>query len=142
MVELKRKYPHKVHVDLNILRWPSFMSPLAFPNHIKDYCRKKLKNWYDTNKDIKELHDGEFAQIKRLIDYLEVVETPHKRADVEKSKLHHDFKSFYQQYDARRDRNLKETFPTILSDWLDTIEIDNTIPEVQLGTGEIINHDS
>lgn len=142
MIEIKRKYTHKVNVDLNILRWPSFMSPLAFPEHIKDYCRKNLENWFNANKNIPELHDGELAQIKRLIDYLDVVKTPHRRADEEKTKLHHDFKSFYQQYDNRRSKNLKETFPQILSDWVETITIDDTIPIVNLGSGEIINHDS
>tara|TARA_B110000208_G_C11345632_1_gene275503 strand:+ start:58 stop:414 length:357 start_codon:yes stop_codon:yes gene_type:complete len=118
------------------------MSPLAFPDHIKTHCRENLENWFSINKNIPELHEGEVAQIKRLIDYLEVVETPHKRADNEKSKLHHDFKSFYQQYDKRRGHSLKDTFPKILSEWVESITIDDTIPIVNLGTGEIINHDS
>lgn len=143
MVALKRKYGHqRPHIDLNILRWPSFMSPLSFPDHIKDYCRENLKNWYDANNTLPELGEGELAQIKRLIDYLEVVETPHRRADEEKSKLHHDFKSFYQQYDERRGKSLKDTFPSILTDWVDTIELDDTIPHITLGSGELVNYDT
>lgn len=143
MIKLKKKYGHqRPHVDLNILRWPSFMSPLAFPDHIKDYCRENLKQWYTANCSTPELGEGELAQIKRLIDYLEVVDSPHRRADGEKSKLQHDFKSFYQQYDQRRNKSLKDSFPKILTDWVDTIEIDNSIPHINLGTGEIINHDT
>ena len=52
------------------------------------------------------------------------------------------FKSFYQQYDKRRGYSLKDTFPKILSEWVESITIDDTIPIVNLGTGEIINHDS
>jgi len=142
MITLKKKYGHnKPHVDLNILRWPSFMSPLAFPDHIKNFCREKLETWYNNNLKTAEIGDGERAQVKRLIDYLEVVETPHRRANLEKEKLQHDFKSFYQQYDVRRGKSLKDTFPLILSEWLETIEIDNTIPHISLGTGEIKNYD-
>jgi hypothetical protein len=36
MIELKKKYgANKPNVDLNILRWPSFMSPLALPDEFK-----------------------------------------------------------------------------------------------------------
>jgi len=142
MISLKKKYGyHKPHVDLNILRWPSFMSPLAFPDHIKQHCHDNLKEWYEKNKGIPELGEGELAQIKRLIDYIEVVQTPHRRADPEKEKLQHDFKSFYQQYDKRRNQNISTAFPSILIDWLDSITVKN-IPYVKVGTGEITNYDS
>ena len=142
MIELKEKYgQHKPHIDLNILRWPSFMSPLALPDNLKTSVKNKLVNWFDTNKGNPLLVSGEKAQIQRLIDYLEVVETPHQRADTNKNHLHHDFKSFYSQYDVRRNKDFRSVFPTELVEWYDSIEIDSSIENIVVGTGEINHHD-
>lgn len=133
MLTLKEKYGHhRPHIDLNILRWPSFMSPLNLPDHIKQYCYENLKNWFEKNKDNKLLVEGEKAQIKRLIDYIEVVETPHRRATTEQEKLWHDFKSFYSQYDIRRGKDFNATFPSIITEWYQSIEVDKTIPIVNI----------
>ena len=124
MMNIKKKYGHnRPLLDLNILRWPSFMSPLAMPDHIKDHCRKKLEKWLDDNQHSDLLGDGEIAQVKRLIDYIETVDKPHRRTTEDKSKLQQDFKSFYEQYDKRRNKNIYKTFPPILTDWLDTVTI-------------------
>ena len=65
------------------------------------------------------LHQMEINQLQRLIDYLDVVKTPH--ADTfEMPKLHNDFKHFYQQYDTRRDKNFKLTFPGLV-EWYNTL---------------------
>lgn len=142
MIILKKKYGHhRPHIDLNILRWPSFMSPLAFPEHIKTYCKEHLEIWFKQNRDNEYLVAGEKAQIQRLIDYLDTVKTPHKRADVEINKLHNDFKSFYQQYDQRRNKNFSQVFPEIVVDWYNKIEIDVSVPILKLGTGEIKNYE-
>jgi len=141
MAELKTKYlPHQPAVDLNILRWPSFMSPLAFPDHIKNHCREKLENWYEQNKNNPLFNPGEKAQIQRLIDYIEVVDKPHRRTTEDKDKLQHDFKSFYLQYDKRRNKDIN-VFPKILTDWLDTIDLDDTIPVIEMHEGSITHYD-
>jgi len=61
------------------------------------------------------LHEHEINHIIRLIDYLDVVETPHSDT-FDMPKLHNDFKQFHDQYDKRRGKNLTETFPE-LADW-------------------------
>lgn len=123
MMVLKKKYGwHKPHVDLNILRWPGFMSPLALPDHLKMEVHQKLKQWYEINKTSELFNDGEKAQIERLIDYIEVVDKGHVSISDDKNSLHHDFKSFYLQYDRRRNKNFRTTFPQTLVDWYDTIE--------------------
>ena len=41
MLELKAKYGwNKPLIDLNILRWPAFMSPLNLPNELKEKLHK------------------------------------------------------------------------------------------------------
>ena len=128
MLELKAKYGHhRPHIDLNILRWPSFMSPINLPDEIKKYCYDNLKAWYEINKHNHLLVDGERAQIERLLDYIEVVVKPHRRATEEQEKLWHDFKSFYSQYDQRRGKDFRSTFPKILVDWYDSISIDDSM---------------
>lgn len=120
---LKAKYGHhKPHVDFNILRWPGFMSPLALPNDLKNGVHLKLKLWYEKNKESSLFVQGEKAQIERLLDYIEVVDKGHAVTTDNKNALHHDFKSFYTQYDKRRNKSLLNTFPELAS-WYNSIEL-------------------
>lgn len=132
MLTLKKKYGHnRPHIDLNILRWPSFMSPINLPDHLKKYCHEKLSTWYLKNKSNPLLVDFERAQIERLLDYIDTVNQAHKRASTDDEKLWHDFKSFYHQYDLRRGKDFTQTWPKVLVDWYNTIEIDTTIKRIQ-----------
>ena len=65
------------------------------------------------------MHEYEKNQLDRLLDYIDVVGTPHAEA-MEQSILQRDFKNFYQQYDQRRNKNFTETFPA-LADWYNTL---------------------
>ena len=134
MMELKSKYGHhRPNISLNMLRWPSFMSPLQFPDEIKKELHSKLKVWYDKNKNSKLFLQGEMNQIQRLLDYIEVVEKGHITTTDDKTLLFSDFKSFFTQYDKRRGKNLLETFPQ-LTDWYNQIEIQKS-EEVKLIIG-------
>jgi len=125
-------------VSLNLLRFPSFQSPLALPVHLKDYCYNKLNNWYNTNKHKKLWHEHEKASIERLIDYLVTVDAPHRRTS-NPTTLWRDFKTFYAQYDLRRHRSL-DVFPKILTDWVDSIpDTDSSIMELAEKEGWILN---
>jgi hypothetical protein len=53
------------------------------------------------------------------VDYLDVVKTPHSEA-FELETLRKDFRSFYQQYDARRGLDFATAFPE-LTDWYKTL---------------------
>ena len=134
MMELKSKYGHhRPNISLNMLRWPSFMSPLQFPDEIKKELHSKLKVWYDKNKNSKLFLQGEMNQIQRLLDYIEVVDKGHVTTTDDKTLLFSDFKSFFTQYDKRRGKNLLETFPQ-LTDWYNQIEIQKS-EEVKLIIG-------
>jgi len=112
-IELKEEFGKDYPTfTLNILRFPSFQSPLVLPNDIKTTYKNNLQNWLDNNRHNQVLHEMEINQTQRLIDYLDVVKTPHSDT-FEKSALLNDFKKFYQQYDERRDKNFAETFPTL-----------------------------
>ena len=76
------------------------------------YFKLVLQRWLDTNRDSEHLHEHEINHTQRLIDYLDIVKTPHSDT-FDRDKLHNDFKHFYAQYDERREKNLKRTFPII-----------------------------
>lgn len=104
---------------LNILRFPSFQSPLVLPAGIRAERGQNLQRWYDKNHDNPLLHQMELNQVQRLIDYLDVVKTPHADA-FELPKLHNDFREFYRQYDQRRNKDFASAFPG-LKDWYNTL---------------------
>jgi len=114
-------------VSVNLLRFPSFQSPLALPNHIKDHCHANLSTWWEANKHKEGWHEFEKASIERLIDYLVTVDAPHRRTS-NPVTLWRDFKTFYAQYDKRRGKDIN-VFPAILTDWINSIP--NTDIEIQ-----------
>ena len=142
MLEIKGKYgAHKLIVDFNILRWPAFMSPLTLPDDIKHDLHGKLSMWWRKHKKNPLINMNEGAQIQRLIDYIEVVNRGHNTSEMDMSMQYHDFKSFYVQYDIRRNKNFVETFPE-LEDWYNSLVIDNTIPNVAMTDGRITHFES
>jgi pyruvate-formate lyase-activating enzyme len=106
---------------LNILRFPSFQSPLVLPDAIRQKHGNRLQTWYDNNKNSDLLHQMEINQVQRLIDYLDVVKTPHSDT-FNHASLHNDFKKFHEQYDQRRGKNFRNTFP-LLASWYDSIQV-------------------
>lgn len=118
----REKYKKRIaFCTFNILRFPSFMSPLILPKAIRLERAAHLKQWLDTKRENSWLHEMEIAAIDRLISYLEVVGNPHARS----SSLAHresDFKSFFTQYDRRRNKDFKKTFPQ-LAQWYDSLQI-------------------
>jgi organic radical activating enzyme len=103
---------------LNILRFPSFQSPLVLPDEIRTQHKDRLTAWLNTSNK-KFLHQHEINHIQRLIDYLDLVKTPHEGA-AEQAILQKDFKNFYMQYDVRRKKDFTKTFPN-LANWYNKI---------------------
>jgi organic radical activating enzyme len=109
----------RVSFTLNILRFPSFQSALILPDQLRTHYKDQLQAWLDDNQDNVLLHEHEINHMQRLIDYLDVVKTPHSDA-FDMPKLHNDFKQFFTQYDQRRGKNFTQTFPK-LSEWYNTL---------------------
>jgi hypothetical protein len=118
MVKLKEKYgKDSINFSLNILRFPSFQSPLILPSDMRRDFAKELGQFGNAAHEY--LHEYEFNQLQRLIEYLNTVDSPHTGA-VSREILQRDFKNFYQQYDQRRGKDFKYTF-TQLAEWYDTL---------------------
>lgn len=122
MVGLKKFYGSNYpNFTLNILRFPSFQSPLVLPDNIREQHRQRLIAWMVKHKGHNYLHEHEVNHVARLIDYLDVVKTPHSDA-FDLPKLHNDFRQFYDQYDRRRGKNFQATFPN-LSEWYGSLSV-------------------
>ena len=122
LLELKQIYGReRVNFTLNILRFPSFQSALILPTKIRTQHKDQLQDFWNRNQNNPYMHEHELNHLQRLIDYLDVVKTPHSDT-FDMPKLHNDFKQFFTQYDQRRGKNFKQTFP-ILADWYNDIQV-------------------
>ena len=115
LVNMKRKYGRDYpNFTLNILRFPSFQSAVVLPKDIKQKAIGLLNEKATLYKD--ELHEHEYNQMNRLINYLESVDSPHAGADT-LERLQQDFKNFYSQYDKRRGKTFEKTFSPEMVEW-------------------------
>jgi organic radical activating enzyme len=109
----------KVNFTLNILRFPSFQSALVLDPDDRTRFKLILQSWLNNNCTSPLLHEHEINHTQRLIDYLDIVKTPHSDA-FEMPKLHNDFKQFYLQYDQRRVKDFGAAF-SILKEWYNSL---------------------
>ncbi len=122
MMQMKHKYGRSFPTfTLNILRFPSFQSATVLPDEMRAQRRDRLQRWLDANRTDPLIHEMEINQVQRLIDYLDVVKTPHRDA-YQRELLEKDFKVFYTQYDQRRNKDFCKTFPE-LAKWFKSIKV-------------------
>jgi len=120
LMRLKQVYGReRVTFTLNILRFPSFQSALVLPDNLRTRYKNNLQIWLGLNQGSPLMHEHEINHMQRLVDYLDVVKTPHSEA-FELDKLRSDFRQFYQQYDQRRGKDFVSTFP-VLNDWYQSL---------------------
>ena len=127
VLDMKRAHGRRwPTISMNILRFPTFQSPLVLPHAYRTEVAGQLSAWLDRVIDENELccrenmpllSEFEIAHTRRLIDYLVAVEEPHA-ATAPRAKLEHDFKVFYRQYDQRRGKDFRATFPQLAA-WYD-----------------------
>ena len=108
-----------ISFTLNILRFPSFQSPLVLPVELRTQYRDQLADFLARHTGADYMHEHEFNHLQRLIDYVDIVKTPHSDA-FDMPKLLNDFKQFHTQYDQRRGKDFALAFPN-LKEWYDSI---------------------
>ena len=120
MIMLKHRYGTDFpNFTLNILRFPSFQSPLVLSDELRIYYRNRLVDVLARYQGSSVLQEHEHNHLQRLIDYLDIVKTPHSEA-FDLIKLRNDFRQFYTQYDQRRGKNFVNTFPN-LTEWYNSL---------------------
>jgi hypothetical protein len=146
MLSIRRQYGRDhCHMSFNILRFPSFMSPLVLPENIRVELSNKIETWIDAkwsgqeNVDLQGnrlINQMEYEGIKRLVSYLRELNVGHNHTSSLESRQR-DFKSFFMQYDQRRGKDFKKVFPE-LSEWYDSIPETNIAPLIKLISGDSV----
>jgi len=122
ILRLKRTYKtSSPNCSFNILRFPSFQSIVTLPKEIRMERADHIEKWVNDNYDggANFFLDWERDGMLRLISYIREIETGHSHTSSIETR-ERDFKSFYIQYDVRRNKNFTETFP-MLKEWFDSI---------------------
>lgn len=131
MLAWKLKYgKRKLLFSTNILRFPSFMSPLSLPEDTREDRRQELLLWLERNRMNDLVSEWERNGLARLVEYLEKQSDPHRRTSTMLSR-EQDFRSFYEQYDQRRGKNFVDTFPQLAA-WyngIDAVSLDELSAE-------------
>ena len=129
ILRIKREYKtSSPNCSFNILRFPSFQSIVTLPKEIRLERADHIEKWVNENYDggANFFLDWERDGMLRLISYIREVETGHSHTSSIETR-ERDFKSFYTQYDVRRNKNFVETFPT-LKEWFENIPFTNITP--------------
>ena len=115
-IKQKAKTRDAVTFTLNILRFPNFQSCLILPYELRTKFATDLTNWLIKCRGTGLLHDMEIEQVERLIEYLDNKsnQIPNREHTVKW------FKSYFTQYDKRRSKDFKKTFP-IIGEWYNGI---------------------
>lgn len=138
LLKMKAKYgSNHLMMSFNILRFPSFQAPVTLPKEFREERANHIENWLKHNWDMQPvsitgrgmLAQFEYDGLVRLISYLREVDVGHDNTSSLESRQS-DFKSFFMQYDARRNKNFVETFPQ-LKEWYESIKVIKTIPIIQ-----------
>ena len=137
MIKLKIKYKSQSPVcSFNILRFPSFQSIVTLPMEVRLERADAIESWI--NKNWNEGENGfiewEKDSMNRLVTYLREIEEGHSHTSSIETR-ERDFKSFYMQYDIRRNKNFTETYPR-LKEWFDSIPETNITPLKGLVDGD------
>ena len=137
MLKLKIKYKTQSPVcSFNILRFPSFQSIVTLPKEIRLERADAIEAWINKNwNDGKNgFIEWERDSMVRLVTYIRQIETGHAHTSSIQTR-ERDFKSFYTQYDTRRNKNFVETFPQ-LKEWWDSIPETVIAPLTSLKDGD------
>lgn len=132
----KKQQTNKFYFDLYVsyVRWPTFQSVVILPYEIRKYHSEQIQSFVEQNKQW--FSDQEQNFLTRLSTYLIEISAPHKGSiisngtlDFDQQTYDHsliamqkDFKSFFTQYDQRRNKNFSMTFPS-LAEWYDSIQV-------------------
>lgn len=121
-------------LSVNPVRFPTFQNIVILPKDIRKLYAEEIQNFLKI-PDLNELFAPiELDHIGRYASYLLEVTAPHEEINIEHTTaeytgshddlnvraLEKDFKSFFNQYDQRRNLNFIKTFPR-LADWYSNI---------------------
>lgn len=125
LLELKRTHnTSHPNWSVNIMRFPSFQNCLTLPESMRMERKEHIENWLKRHADEPRMHEWERVSLERLVDYLDVVKTPHQDSSP-RVVLEQDFRRFFAQYDRRRGKSFQHSFRDVpqLLQWYQGITI-------------------
>lgn len=117
------------------VRFPTFQSLIILPKDLRAQYAQEIQNYIDNPTNLKWFTEYDLVNITRFINYVRDAEAPHRETkmgfeenkDFDKEnrvfdvdELSKDFKSFFIQFDKRRNKNFVETFPR-LANWYNNL---------------------
>ena len=105
---------NRIPLSVNYLRFPPHLQCTLLTSVYRETLANKLElfseGWlkYSSPDKFARLYLEEYDQVKRLCDYL--------RTEPEAYKYRADFLAFIKNYDERRGKNFKDTFPELIRD--------------------------
>lgn len=105
---------------VNLVRYPTFQNIVVLPDHLRQIYADEMTAFMQEPDVPRLLSSFERDHITRYINYMRNVERPHSDNDFDVAALRRDFKSFFTQYDARRNRDFCKTFPR-LAEWYSSL---------------------
>ena len=130
----KKKRNKEITMAVTPVRWPTFQNIIVLPKELRNEYSDEIESFVNLDEVSKLFTIYDKEQIKQFIVYLRSAQVPHKEETVShdlknfnelektfnKESLAKDFKSFFTQYDSRRNKNFSQTFPR-LADWYNNL---------------------
>jgi len=124
-----------VKFSITPVRFPTFQSLIILPKTLREEYSQEIEDYMKNPDNLKWFNEYDLMNINRFIKYVREAEAPHKEVkmgfeenkDFDKEnrvfdadELARDFKSFFTQWDRRRNKNFVETYPR-LADWYNNL---------------------
>jgi hypothetical protein len=124
-----------VSFSITPVRFPTFQSLIILPIELRKQYSKEIEDYMSIPKNYKWFNEYDLVNIERFIKYVREAEAPHKETKMgfennkdfdnenrifDVNELAKDFKSFFTQWDKRRNKNFTQTFPR-LAEWYNNI---------------------
>jgi len=143
VLEKKKNLPSdRLWLSVNPVRFPTFQSIVVLPYELRKKYTDEVESFLAQPDVNKFFNSFDLDQVRRFHAYLSNIRDPHKELApgqdnsnsisfdnktydnqtdlIEQQKLQADFKSFFKQYDQRRNKDFITAFPN-LSDWYNTL---------------------
>jgi len=118
LLEMKAEYDNNHPlISSNMLRYPTFMSPLVLPAYLREERADHIESWLDRNERASGVTDFDRYGIRKLIAYLRKGQAESQNQESDEYSFYH----FYKQYDQRRGKSFRDTFPDPLIAWYDEL---------------------
>lgn len=123
LLDQKRRYGRGwMIMSVNLVRFPTFQNIVVLPQALRDQYADEIQSVMQAPDIDSLLSPYEKDHINRYMRYLRGVIEPHGDSQIDHDALRRDFKSFFTQYDQRRGKDFKKTFPR-LAEWYDQIPL-------------------